>query len=1587
MLNANDHVLDWVDDYLHELLEPADSVRVERHCEQCRICQVGLEEAQKRFQAMQHVPASEASEDLIQATLYRVAAAAERQRAWRRMLLRVALPAAAAVVLLLTGLHFYFDRLETSPYDLRVLGQKELLAGAHGSLRVQLVNRATGEPMPDVPIELHVESRQSHQIARLAGFTTNRAGTGQVRFDVPDWASGDAELRVAAVGRGVREFLLEKVRLKRSWKVMLSSDKPVYQPGQSIQVRALALRQQTLKPVAAEPVAFSITDPKGNVIFRRQGETSKFGIAACDCPLATEVIEGPYTVACKVGDTESRRTVQVQKYVLPKFKVDVTFDRPYYRPGQTVTAQIRAIYFFGKPVEGGEVDVAVQANGVRTLNARTDADGKASVSFPVPAQVGREQLSGDARLPLNVTVTDAAGQVQTRSAVRNVTQSALRIEVIPEGGQLVRGVTNKVYVFASYPDGRPVRQARIEFAAPEPQKLTADDLGVAVAEVTPEEENVACRVRVRDGDGIAEQRSLTLACGAAVHDFVVRTDKAVYRGGDSMTVVTLGGGSGTVYLDLIKDGQTVLTDTLEMKDGKGEYQLDLPAELFGTVELYAYRLGADVALPVRKSRVLFIRPAAQVSIQTTFDKDEYRPGSSAKLQFTLTDGQGKPAPGALSLAAVDEAVFSVLDAAPGMEKTFYLLEEELLRPIYTVYAWSPDEAQADYGRLEQAAFARTSRTEAVRDNAFFGTWVGTRPSPAQPQSIMNRSSVPPPGQARGATRYSLSLSSFMQNAPLVAAERERGLHWVHTIATILVVATLLGSVLGIIVVIVRNLAERLADGVPSPTAILFMVCMVIILGLVSITALGRNASATFSTVSQQVGAMPGNAYRGPAPKSAAVPPAPGPAGVEMAAPVRVRESFPETLLWKPELITDDQGRATLDLELADSITTWRLSASAVTADGRLGAAQAGLKVFQPFFVDLNLPATLTRGDEVSVPVVVYNYLAKPQAVEVKLDAAPWFELQGEPIRQVELAANEVRSLSYRLTVKKVGNHQLQATARGQGVADALRRGIEVVPDGKKVEQVVSDRLSGNVTHTFNIPEDAVEDSAKLLVKICPGAFSQVLEGLDGMLRMPHGCMEQTSSSAYPNLLIVDYLKKTRQGSPQLLARAEQFLHVGYQRLLTFENRGGGFDWWGTGPPVIWLSAYGLAEFSDMARVMDVDRGVIARTQDWLLRQRDRDGAWAQVGGTHGESIERMGDARLLLTSYVVWSLLQSGYADPQLQRSIDFIRGRVADSRDNAYALALAANALAAWDPKDGSTLEVLKRLDALRQENRDAKTCSFPVPARQTLTYARGDSVTVETTALAVLAMMKVGGYTATVNEALTYLVKAKGSNGTWGSTSATILSLKALLAGLGAPQPGAGGTFTILVNGREAANGKIDDQNADVLQLFDLKGNTRVGPNELTIRTSGGVEMMYQVIARHYDAWPQAAPAEPELDLKVTYDRAELTTADKLHAVATLRSRGGQTLDMVMLELGIPPGFTPDPAEFDKLVQRKRIARYSLTARQITLYLERVQARETVTVAYTLQPKYPLKVKTPASTAYEYYTPSNRAEVKPVELSVREP
>jgi hypothetical protein len=219
---------------------------------------------------------------------------------------------------------------------------------------------------------------------------------------------------------------------------------------------------------------------------------------------------------------------------------------------------------------------------------------------------------------------------------------------------------------------------------------------------------------------------------------------------------------------------------------------------------------------------------------------------------------------------------------------------------------------------------------------------------------------------------------------------------------------------------------------------------------------------------------------------------------------RLRQFFPETLYWAPEVVTDENGFVSLEIPMADSITTWRLTALASSQDGRLGFTTRGIRVFQDFFVDIDLPVSLTQGDEISIPVGVFNYLPESQEVRLVVEPEPWFESTGEAEQTLTIASNDIEVVYFPIRVLKSGQRGFQVTAWGSTMSDAIRREVAVVPDGKEIRLTESDWLRENREVTIEIPPEALPETAYVEVKIYPGVMAQVIEGLEKILRLPHG---------------------------------------------------------------------------------------------------------------------------------------------------------------------------------------------------------------------------------------------------------------------------------------------------------------------------------------------------------------------------------------------------------------------------------------------------------------------------------------------------
>src|SRR5262249_33465510 len=145
-------------------------------------------------------------------------------------------------------------------------------------------------------------------------------------------------LEVTTKSRLGEEKLVHAVRLKADSKILLVSDKPIYQPGHVIHLRAMMLQSFNMRPMANKDLLFEIEDHKGNKVFKKSLKTSDFGVASVDFQMADEGNMGAYHLRAQWGEVRAEKTVEVKRYVLPKFKTALTTDKTFYLPKETIKA-------------------------------------------------------------------------------------------------------------------------------------------------------------------------------------------------------------------------------------------------------------------------------------------------------------------------------------------------------------------------------------------------------------------------------------------------------------------------------------------------------------------------------------------------------------------------------------------------------------------------------------------------------------------------------------------------------------------------------------------------------------------------------------------------------------------------------------------------------------------------------------------------------------------------------------------------------------------------------------------------------------------------------------------------------------------------------------------------------------------------------------------------------------------------------------------------------------------------------------------------------------------------------------------------
>jgi hypothetical protein len=715
---------------------------------------------------------------------------------------------------------------------------------------------------------------------------------------------------------------------------------------------------------------------------------------------------------------------------------------------------------------------------------------------------------------------------------------------------------------------------------------------------------------------------------------------------------------------------------------------------------------------------------------------------------------------------------------------------------------------------------------------------------------------------------------------------------------------------------------------------------------------------------------------------------------------RLRHLFEETAYWAPSLETNPSGRTAFNFTLPDSLTTWKLHAVGSTLDGRLTEVDRTFKSFQPFFVDLDAPQVLTVGDEIGLPVNLRNYTPRALTLPVTVKPAEWFTLSTPANTHATVPANgSIPVLVGLHATSAVDAGPLRITAANAHDGDAVEKTVKVHPDGEPRTVTVSALVHGDSAKTihFDLPPDAIAGSVHAELLLYPNLGANVAHAMQAVLERPYGCAEQTISTAYTSLLYLELATAAKAESPDK-DKAQAFLQLGYERLLSYFNSGGGVTYWGgndsSGDAA--LTAYGVEFLTEAEPYVSVDHARMAAAIQWLLTQQNADGSWKP----------RYGAASARDTLYIAHALQTALEAKGASAFATAGLQARVeqAVAKANAYA---ATSVLALHDPYSNALrlmLAVSTNDSAARARAHEELTSSVERGKDgahwefdgYSPFYGWGRGGRLETTAL-VLAALQTAGDRAdeTIeNDALLFLLESRDEYGVWMSGQATVRVLKALLpVALQQLQGNATSGFALTVNGQPpggewAAALKADGKLLDAPRTIDLSAMIHAGANTLEFAgTNGATFANAQITAWLYLPWAQNAAGKTEttvpgksfgLDFGYSCDAAHARVGQPIDCTVSARRFGSQGYGMMLAEVGLPPGADVDRASLGELLDTWTISRYELQPDRIVFYLWS-SAAEGDKFSFRFTPRYSIRAKAAPAKLFDYYNPDLNAVIAP--------
>ncbi|KAG4071650.1 hypothetical protein HA402_011804 [Bradysia odoriphaga] len=665
-------------------------------------------------------------------------------------------------------------------------------------------------------------------------------------------------------------------------------------------------------------------------------------------------------------------------------------------------------------------------------------------------------------------------------------------------------------------------------------------------------------------------------------------------------------------------------------------------------------------------------------------------------------------------------------------------------------------------------------------------------------------------------------------------------------------------------------------------------------------------------------AMAGGAAPAPELAMASGTPSPSPA---------VRKYFPETWIW--ECSDSGSGSITRNEKAPDTITSWYLTGFATNNQYGLGITEnkTVFKVFKNFFISLNLPYSVKRGEAVLLQIVIFNYLPQKVTTKVTLDnSLQQFEFvdperqayrdKGCPLpieksrtKKITVNSNDGVSLSFLVTPLIIGDLLVKVTATSDAAGDAIEYPLLVVAEGatqyKNKATFVDLRSSNKFTTdlTVDVPKNVVPDSTQVEVSAIGDVMGTALQNIDSLIRMPTGCGEQTMLGLAPDVVIYHYLYKTGLLTPALKEKLLNYMNQGIQNELSYAHSDHSFSAFGNSDKSgsSWLTAFVIRIFIQAKQFTAVDDNVIKNALTWLAGQQQPDGRFNEPGNVchtdmQGEAAKGVALTAYIIVTFVTDQTYAAQYADV-IEKGLDYVYATV-QTIDDVYSLSIVAYAtqLANYKHKD----VLLQKLDSLAKVQGDHRWWEKVQLATPTDPWNSPPSVNVEISGYALLAYI-AANRTLDGLPIVRWIISQQSSTGGFKSTQDTVVGVTSL-ATFADKISGSNAVSCTFTYHTKSSTINIDQTNSLVLQSVALPSTTTLVQVSCTGSGFSLVQLSYQFNLNDAETSPRFTVAV-DVDKKSNDYSLILNICTKFIA-----GPDGDTTNMAIVQAELPTGFTAD-------------------------------------------------------------------------------